>query len=228
VGTRSPDGPWQSQRRHKKVAARETGCKLQMGAGTRDVRSGIAVLGQDEVRFRTGRTGRHGRDFHLHIPYQDITALAVDAHAGLLTLTTREHGQLTLQLGRLAAEWKRLIEERPDRLGELGVRPGAQVLVLAALDAELETAIRARAAGDGDPLDVAFLGVAHRADLARVAELAARLRPDGGLLWLVIDEDGRHTPPEHDLAACAHAAGLTEAGTVRLARKQVARKLRRV
>ncbi|MCC6995599.1 MAG: hypothetical protein IT370_13400 [Deltaproteobacteria bacterium] len=227
MGSRVPDGPYQSQRKGRKPAPRETGCKLQQSKNPRDLRNGSAVLGEDELRFRTDRTGRHGSDFHLHIPYSDIESIEVDAHSGQLSLTTREHGDVVLHLGRHAVEWKRLIEEQGSGLlDELGVKRGSKVALLAVLDPELERELGERVP-DLDPegtLDVAFLGVEHRSDLAGIPALAARLRTGGGLLWLVHPED---VLPEADFTAAARNAGLTPAGEVRLSRSHLALKLRR-
>ena len=55
-------------------------CKVLVGTGrARQLRNGTAALGPDELRFHTGRTGKQGKDFFLHIAYEDIQELELDA-----------------------------------------------------------------------------------------------------------------------------------------------------
>src|SRR5204863_6510720 len=77
MGARNPDGPKESQRRGKKASPRSTTCRMEMGRGKQRVsRRGAVVLEREELRFHTGRTGRHGQDFSLQIDYEEMRSIA--------------------------------------------------------------------------------------------------------------------------------------------------------
>jgi hypothetical protein len=221
MGVRSPDGPKQSERRHKKAAPEDAACRLEHAG---ELRRGVAVLGPDELRFHTGRTGREGADFHLHLPYDQIRSAELDAHGEALVLETSEDGRVVLHIGRHAAAWKQRLGQRPSRLGELGLAKGARVALVGLDDPELERELGGSAEGDG--LDAILCGVAHPADLRRLGELARRVRP-GGTVWAVMPAEGRSLPKPDEVAAAARAAGLTATSTVKLSRTQRAVKLAR-
>lgn len=227
MGKRSPDGPSEEPApRVKKAPPRSTGCKVQVG-GRGPLRLGTATLADEELRFNTGRTGKHGVDFYVHVRYEDITALEADGPHGTLTVTTAEHGPIVFHLGRIAVGWKEIIdEERPDLLRDLEVAPRARVALVAIVDEALEKAVGGRApVGPDEPLDVLFAGAEHKADLARIPALAARLAPRG-VLWLVFAEGSRTLAEEH-IAAAARAAGLFAGRTVELGPGRLATRLSR-
>lgn len=211
-----------------------------MGHGkNRVTRQGLAVLGPEELRFHTGRTGRSGKDFFLHIRYDAITSLAVNASLGLLVVATPEHDDATFHLGRLAAAWKKIIEERPRRLDELGVKPKSKIAVIAVDDDELYAELAARVSGF-DPaaadaaitsgkhdLDVLIVGAEHKADLPRVVGLASHVKKPGGVIWVVHPTESRALPT-HEIAAAARAVRLVDAGTITFSATHTAIKLSRV
>ncbi len=196
------------------------------------MRRGTATLADEELRFHTGRTGREGEDFFLHLRFDELTSIVVDGPKGTLTVSTPEHRDIVFHLGRTAVAWKELIDERPDLLRDLGVTPGARVGLEAIVDDELEAALRARvgelAPGDDEDggLDVLFAGVEHRADLTRLAQLVARVRPGTGVVWLVYPERSR-TLAEDDLVAAARAAGLVAGRSLELSPGRIALRLTR-
>lgn len=219
MGSRSPYTPKEGAPARRKSAARETNCRVQVGArGKRSMRAGVAVLSPDELRFNTGRTGREGKDFFVHIRYTDIRTLHADGHAGTLTVVTNEDEEIVFHLGRLAAEWKQLIEARPSRLDELGVRPTSRVALIGVDDDELVTEIAARVPGfapaeTGDELDVLFVGVEHRADLARLGQFAARVRRQLGVIWAIFPTAERGVSAA-EITAAARPAGLVPTRTL--------------
>jgi hypothetical protein len=235
MGTRSPDSPDPAApARGKKPVRRQVSCKVQVGRGpARAVRGGVAALTPEELRFHTGRTGRHGRDFFIHIRFEQITSLVADGPAGTLTVATAEGDEVVFFLGRLAVAWKEVIEERPDLLRDLGVSERSRVAVVAVDDDELLQLLEARVRGFGETaddagdLDALLTGVEHRADLARLGALAARVRAGAGALW-VIFRDGVRGVDEEEVAAAGRAAGLVPGKTVVLARDRVALRLARV
>lgn len=227
MGTRSPDSPdeHEARPRGRKAPPHSTGCKAQVGRGP--LRRGTATLAGEELRFHTGRTGKEGTDFAVHLRYDEITALEADGPKGLLTVTTAEHGPIVFHLGRIAVKWKEIIEaDRPDLLRDLDVGPKARVALVAIVDELLEQAFAARAeASPAEPVDVLFAGAEHRADLAQLPSLATRLRP-GGFIWLVFAE-GSRAITQDQIAAAARGAGLVTGRTVELSPGRLALRLSR-
>jgi hypothetical protein len=219
VGSRNPDPPQPSRTRARK-APLSTGCRARLGRGA--LRRGTAALGPDGLHFHTGRTGREGEDFALHVPYEEITAVEADGPAGTLTVSTREQGELELHLGRMAVAWEELLaERRPDVLRDLGVGERSRVALVAVQDERLEEALGARIVlDDAAEVDALLVGAEHRADLARLAALARRVRP-GGALWVVLAARGRGVSAE-DVAAAARAAGLVAGGAVAIGDERIA------
>lgn len=231
MGVRNPDGPGPSAaRRGKKPVRLDASCKVQIG---KVVRSGVAVLTPEELRFNTGRTGREGEDFFVHFRLEQITSLSADGHAGTLTVASADEGPVVFRLGRLAVEWKRIIDERPDLLRDLGVSPKSRVGIVSVDDETLESALKGRIRdlfGDGsdaDGLDFLFAGAEHRADLGRLAALAARVRRPGGVIWLVHPAKSRNLP-EPEIQSAARAAGLVDGPDVEISTTTLARKLTRL
>ena len=234
MGVRSPDTPKDTVKpRGKKAAPRELSCRVESGRGaTRISRKGLAALGGEELRFHTGRTGRNGKDFFLHVRYDDISAIVVDAHSGTMTVTASEHPDaITYHLGKHAGDWKKLIEERPTTVDELGVKPGSRLALVGIDDDELLALLNERVraiAGDTDEdLHMLFVGVEHRADLAQLGGLARRVRRPNGVVWAVYSTKAR-TLTEPEIAAAGRAAGLVDGGIVDLSRTRKALRLTRI
>jgi hypothetical protein len=227
VGARNPDSPGPPAPPRKRAIPRDTSCKVRIG---RVVRRGVAALTPDELRFHTGRTGRHGEDFFLHLRFEHITSLVADGPAGTLTVATAEQEPIVFHLGRLAVAWKQIIEDRPDLLRELGVGARSRVALVAVDDDALLEALAARgpglAAETGDGLDVLFAGVHHRADLARLDALAARVKP-GGVMWVVYPTGSRGLT-ETAIVDAARAAGLAAGVTVEVSPRTVAMRMVRL
>jgi hypothetical protein len=206
VGARNPDGPKKSDKPAKR-RRRDASIHVRIAG---EERRGQAALGDDELHFHTGRTGRTGKDFSLRVRYDEIKTLVADEAKGTLTVTTEET-EVVLLLGRLAGDWKEQIENRPTIARLFGLTKRSRVAFSGVDDEELATILPA-ASADGE-LDAAFIGAGHRADLARVGELAPRLKT-GGTLWVVVAPGGA---VRKDLPTVARAAGLAEGATIELA-----------
>lgn len=228
MGSRSPDGPKQSEKRGKRSAPWQMTCKVTLGRGrSRVVRSGMAALGDQELRFNTGRTGRQGPDFFVHIPFADIQSLVVDEPAGTLTVTTEENGPVVFALGRAAPEWKERIEAQPTRLDGLGITPASRVALVGFVDDELEAELAGRLQNEGTgELDLVLVGTEHPADLPRLAALAGRVRSRGGVVWAVFPAASRGIS-ERAIAAAGAAAGLAPGDSIELSRTHRALRLTR-
>jgi hypothetical protein len=219
MGSRVPDGPKQSARKGRKPAPFQLGCKVELGRGrARVLRSGTAALAPDALRFHTGRTGREGPDFSLHLDFDAIERVEVDGPAGTMTVTTAEHGPVVFHLGRAAEEWSERVQARPGPLAELGIGARTRVALvgvgpeaLAGLEAEL-----AGRAAEGE-VDVLLVGVEHPADLRRLGEVARRVRA-GGVVWAVSPRTGARVPDEAAIGVAATAVGLAPGHAVLLGR----------
>jgi hypothetical protein len=236
MGVRNPDLPKDSVKpRGKKPAPRELGCTLSMGKGAkRVVRKGQVALGVDELHFHTGRTGRSGADFSLHIPYGDIGEIEVDVPDGTLTMEVVEHGPIVLQLGKHASDWKKMIVERDTPLDQLGVGKNSKKLRVGLvgidddeLQRELATRVPAFAEADAGELDLLFVGVEHKADLLQLGPLSKRVKR-GGVLWAVVSTRARSAPEAHEIAAAGRGAGLVSGNVVDFSRTLQALRLAKV
>ena len=235
MGVRTPSSPRgeTTPLRARKQAPRDLNCKLETGQGrARVLRTGVAVLTDDELRFHTGRTGREGADFFVHLRYRDLASIALDPTGEALVLTTVEGAQYTLHVGRYASAWKERMARRPRPLDVFGISAGMRVAVDFLPDEELAAEIEACVPGagavpaDAVGLDVLFVGAEHPADLRRLPEHAQRIKRPGGALW-VVHLVGPRGPGEGKIVAAGRAAGLVAAGVVVLSRAHSALRLLR-
>ena len=99
-------------------------------------------------------------------------------------------------------------------LDKLGVRPGMRVALIDIDDPEIRQLIAERTTDltEGTPepdTDVVLFGAETPADLAPLAELATRIRPNGAI-WVVSRKGKAATLRYDDLLAAAKAAGLVD------------------
>jgi hypothetical protein len=221
----SPDGG-EPPARGKKRPPRDLNVKLTTGRGKeRVVRNGRAVLTEEELRFRTGRTGRDGADFNLHLSYDEIARVVLLPDGASFTVTMKDGVDHTFHVGKHAPAWIEIIEARPNVLSVLGIGADTRFAVTYVPDEELGAALAARAQQeDAAELDLLFVGATHRSDLAHLQESARRLRRPGGALWVVYPV-GTRGLDESDVAVAGRAAGLVAAGAVTLSRAYEALKL---
>ncbi len=100
------------------------------------------------------------------------------------------------------------------RLEKLGMRPGARVALIGVDDPDMAQELAAftddLTEGMARPgSDLIFLGAAQPADLDRLAELGACLRPRGGI-WVVSRKGRAATLRDVDVMAAGRAAGLID------------------
>ena len=167
---------------------------------------GTASLEQDEILFRG--------DARLLIPLQGIQE--VDARDGQLVVTFGGR-HAVFDLGVNAERWATRISSPPSRLQKLGVRKGMRIAVIGVDDEQLvqemtacgAIVIGSRASG----LDMIFFGARSPGDLKRLAPLAARIKPSGGI-WL-IRAKGRGAPiREAESMEAGKRAGLVDVKVV--------------
>jgi Protein of unknown function (DUF3052) len=168
--------------------------------------SGTAHLETHTIVFRG--------DFRVSLVLRTLTK--VEAKDGRLRLAGPD-GDLTLDLGPLAAKWADKIRNPRSRLDKLGLKPGQRVAVLGVRDPELKPA----------PLkpgtDVVFYAADRREDLERLAELRRSIAPDGSI-W-VVRPRGSKDISEADVMSGARAAGLVDVKVVRFSDTHTAEKL---
>ncbi len=189
----------------------EKACKLRVGRSTS---SGMALLETDYLLFRGGT--------RLMIPFSEIRG--VDARGGVLHLALAK-GVVALELGALAARWAEKIARPKGIVEKLGVGATAKVGLVGAFDAafvrDLEaTGARVTAGAKGKGHDHILLAAEATADLAKVAPLAARLTPAGGV-WVVYPK-GRKDIREADVLAAGRAADLKDVKVARFSETHTA------
>jgi hypothetical protein len=99
-------------------------------------------------------------------------------------------------------------------LDKLGIRPGARVALVRIVDTAFRVSLAERTTdiSDGDPLpetDVIIVGAESPADLAELAALRARIRPNGAI-WVVSRKGRGSTLRDIDVMAAARSAGLVD------------------
>jgi hypothetical protein len=175
-------------------------CEAKLGRATS---RGKALLETTEVLFRG--------EFRARVPFAEITRMKV---AGEALMIGSPRGTLTLELGAATARrWIEKIKNPPGRLDKLGVKPGTRVALVGsfAFDATFadELAARGAATSAEGPVDALFFAPASPAELARVATLAKRLDPAGGL-WIVRPKGKDALVTETDTRRAGLTVGLVD------------------
>ncbi|HLZ95339.1 MAG TPA: DUF3052 family protein [Candidatus Dormibacteraeota bacterium] len=99
-------------------------------------------------------------------------------------------------------------------LEKLGVKPGAKVALVGVDDPGFEKLLRTRTSDithrkPGEACDLVFLGVARRADLARINDVKSWIEPDGAI-WVLRPKGGRSELRDTDVIEAGLAAGLVD------------------
>jgi hypothetical protein len=175
---------------------------------------GTALLETEEVIFR-------GSSARVRVPFGSIRSLAVKEGWLLIRhgeASERRARSLDLELGKRAAIWEEKIRSPKGLVAKLGVKSGANVVLvgfrdeaLAADLAKLGATVEAeaeRAAGRGREHDVIFFRVAEASELGRVKGLARKLTPDGAL-WIVRPK-GKDGVAESAVFEAGRGAGLVD------------------
>jgi hypothetical protein len=101
-------------------------------------------------------------------------------------------------------------------IDKLGVRPGARVAIVGPVDPDVSfrelLAERTDDVTDGEPLpdtDLIFLAADSHAELSRLADLRARILPNGAI-WVISKKGRAATLRYADLLEAAQACGLVD------------------
>ncbi len=164
---------------------------------------GKALLETTEVIFRG--------DFRARVPFASLKSIGVKGD----TLALKwPGGVLALELGAtVAVRWADKIKNPPSRLDKLGVKPGSRVALVGsfAFDDTFaeELAKRGAALTARGSVDVLFFAPSSPVELGRVATLAKRLTPAGGL-WIVRPKGAATPIAEGATRSAGLAAGLVD------------------
>ena len=172
-----------------------------MTVGTRKLR-GKALLESTEIVFRGER--------RVTLRLSELAGVTADDDV----LAFRHDGKrYTLRLGTHASKWAHKIKNPKGRIDKLGVKAGSRVAVLGVRDDAFARELRERGArivkGDAE---LVFFGAHTPQDLQKIALLASRIRPDGGI-WIVRPK-GKTAVTERDTMAAGKAAGLVDVKVV--------------
>jgi hypothetical protein len=178
------------------------------------------LLETDELRVRGARP--------LRVRFAEITK--VDVADGSLVVEWGGHA-LRVALGAAAAKWAERIRNPRTLLDKLGVKAGAEAVVVGDVDAALcaelasRTSLRAVRAAASVPKGAAL--VFHQADdagaLDALATIEARMARDGAL-W-VVHPKGKGGLADTVIFAAAAAAGLAAVKVARVSETLTAEKL---
>jgi len=235
MGSRTPSTPKPGTERirRKKEAPRELNVRFEQGTGKQRIeRFGRATLTDTTFRFRTGRTGDQGADFFVHLDYDELASVVLDASAVSLTLTTTEGAVYRVHVGKHAPAWKDYLKPAPGELALFGVTPKTRVALLPLPDSDLADQIEACVPGasavpdDTTDLQMIFLGAERKEDLRSLATHARRLAP-GGIVWVVYPTASRGLT-EDQVDKAGAAVGLQSGSAIVLSRHHEALKLFRV
>jgi len=181
---------------------------------------GKALFETDEILFR-GQGGRR-----LRIALASIAKVA--AKGGRLAITQRDGTAIDLDLGTgaTAEAWAEKIRNPKGRLDKLGVKAGAEIVLVGAFDEALRPELDARTCKvvvkpKKDHALVLFAATA-KADLAKVPALRATLAQDGAL-WIVYPK-GRQEIREADVLEAGRAAKMTDHKVARFSETHTALK----
>ena len=167
---------------------------------------GKALLETKELQFRG--------EARLTIPFADMRD--VKAAGGALTVRF-DGGEVTFLLGAAAEVWAAKIKNPPSRLSKLGVKPGARVSIVGAIEpafvAEARAAGAVIAGRKPRDVDLVFFAVEQPADLGRLATLAGTMQP-AGALWVVRRKGAGAPVTETASMAAGKAAGLVDTKVV--------------
>jgi hypothetical protein len=163
---------------------------------------GVAQLEGDALTFRG--------DVSLTVRFAEI--FKVEANAGWLDLQTGR-GLLLFELGPKAEVWAERIRNPRALLDKLGVTADKRIVVLGKLDADLRAELAASGAtvaktARGKDFDLAFVAVADKTDLEKVADARALIKEDGAL-WLVYPR-GRAELTEREVLTAGRTRALTD------------------
>ena len=195
----------------------EARCILRYGGR---VSEGKALLESDVLVFRG--------DVRLSVKLSDITS--VEAADGRLAVTFG--GEVAVfEIGPVAERWAARIRNPRTRIDKLGVKPGAEVVVLGVEDPDFLAELRARTpnvtfAPPETPAaaDVVFVHIALAEGLARLGELEGRIARDGAI-WVVSPKGAGAAVKDTDVMAAAKTAGLVDTKVVGFSPTHTALKL---
>jgi hypothetical protein len=126
---------------------------------------------------------------------------------------------IVIPLGARAEAWAAKIKNPPGRIDKLGVKPGMAIAIWGAIEPAAVDEITARAGANvkaGRPRGgeaLVFIAIDRPADLARIAEAAEKIAPDGAI-WVIRRKGKDAAVSESESMAAGRAAGLYDTKVV--------------
>ena len=187
----------------------EIACKLKYRKRTF---VGKAHLEGDHILFRGGD--------RLKVLFEDLTS--VKAADGVLGLEFAG-GPAEFELGKAAEKWAQKILNPPSLLEKLGVKRGLEVRLAGTFPEEFRQELVAGGVREtAGEVHLVFFAAEAAADLARLAKLAAGLKPDGAI-WVVYPK-GVDVVREKDVLEAGRSTGLKDVKVVRFSQTHTALK----
>lgn len=168
---------------------------------------GKALLETSEIIFRS-------ESLRLKIPFAEMKS--VKAAGGELRIQASD-GVHAFEIGPYAEKWAHKILNPKSRMEKLGVKPGAKVTVIGALDPEFEAELE-KVSPDFEcgtiskDVEWIFLIVESQKDLAKTSNIAKVMR-GAVALWIVYPK-GRKELSENDVLAAGRRARLKDVKVV--------------
>lgn len=168
---------------------------------------GKALLETSEFIFRS-------KSLRLKIPFAEMKS--VKAAGGELRIQASD-GVHAFEIGPYAEKWAHKILNPKSRMEKLGVKPGANVTVIGALDPEFEAELE-KVSPDFEcgtiskDVEWIFLIVESQKDLAKTSNIAKVMR-GAVALWIVYPK-GRKELTENDVLGTGRKAGLKDVKVV--------------
>lgn len=189
-------------------------CKVKYKGKTS---TGKAMLESESLHFRG--------DFRLDIPLRDVKK--ADAEGGALKLSF-QGGAAVFELGDRAEKWLAKIRNPRGLLDKLGVKPGAEVVVLGVADESFRRQLAERTPNVSEGrlkkgADLIFLRADDKEALGKIKRAQDYMKRDGAL-WVVAPKGKQHIK-EADVFAAGKEAGMVDTKLVKFSETHTAHKL---
>src|SRR5579862_3738729 len=181
----------------------ETKCVLRVEGKRHE---GKALLETNELIFR-------GAKCRVKIAFSEMRN--VTAQDGELRVKTQS-GSTVFEVGAVAGKWREKILHPKTRIEKLGVKNGARVALLGAVEDAFARELRKSKAevvnGNVESAALLFLPVEEQCGLRNIAKAAKKLKGAAGL-WVIYPK-GKKAITEVDVISAGRAAGLKDVKVV--------------
>lgn len=179
--------------------------------------SGKAMLESESLHFRG--------DFRLDIALKGVKS--ADAEGGALKVSF-EGGTAVFELGERAEKWLAKIRNPKGLLDKLGVKPGAEVILLGLTDDDFRRRLAERTPNVSEGrlkkgADIVFLQADTKEALGKIKRAKDYIKRDGAV-WVVAPKGKQHIK-EADVLAAGKEAGMVDTKLAKFSETHTAHKL---